>query len=51
MDWNIEKTTAHDRTRIVNAIYCLFDDIDRANDLLYTVIDPSLTNSYQIGGD
>ena len=39
MDWNIVKTTAHDRTRIVNAIYCLFDDIDRANDLLYTVID------------
>ena len=39
MDWNIAKTTASDRTRIVNAIYCLFDDIDRAADLLDTVID------------
>lgn len=39
MDWNIEKTTASDRVRIINAIYCLFDDIDRAADLLDTVID------------
>ena len=39
MDWNIENTTAHERVRIGSALYCLFEDLERAETLITTVME------------
>lgn len=39
MNWCIEKTTSNERATISNAMYALFDDLERAKTLIDTVIE------------
>lgn len=47
MDWCIEKTTHNERTVINNALFGLFDNLEQAETLLYTVIEDCFNNREQ----
>ena len=47
MNWYIEKTTANERTVINNAMYSLFDDLERAEVLLSTVLEEYFGDRHQ----